>query len=151
MRHKTLLVLGMLVAGCGGDDGDPAKYEGTWKYDSGMITGNCMIMSASQDLTGTMMTLAKGTASDLVVTGSSTCEIKFNMSGTKAVAAPGQTCTLNVMGVGALAVTIDSWTLDTADGMAMTTDLKGKTQVPLPGGGSLGCTVTGDGALTKQP
>ena len=153
MRHNKLvtLVLGVLLAGCGEVTGDPTKYEGTWKYDSGMVTGDCMIMSASQDLTGTSMTLAKGTASDLVVTGSPTCEIKFNMSGNKAVAVAGQTCTLMVMNVGSLVVAIESWTLDTADGMAMTTALKGKTQVPVPGVGSISCTVTGNGALTKQP
>jgi hypothetical protein len=81
---------------------------------------------------------------------SPTCIINFNIKGTQAVAAPGQTCTIDVATVGALVVTVDSWTLDTSDGMTMTGSMMGKTTIPV-GGFMLTCNVTGTGELMKQP
>jgi hypothetical protein len=143
------LTLGALVASCGSTSPDTSKYEGTWKYTSGTVTGMCGTMSAMQDLTGTSATLAKGTSSDLVLTVSPTCIINFNIKGVEAVAAPGQICTIEVAMVGSLMVTVDSWTLETTDGMTMTGALAGKTTIPV-GGFMITCNVNGTGTLMKQ-
>ena len=154
MRHFAFVVAGLtlggLVASCGSASHDTSKYEGTWKYTSGSVTGMCGPMSAMQDLTGSTATLAKGTSSDLILTVSPTCIINFNIKGTQAVAVPGQTCTIDVATVGSLVVTLDSWTLDTSDGMTMTGSMAGKTTIPV-GGFMLTCNVTGTGTLMKQP
>lgn len=156
MRHHALAiaglaVLGAMASGCGSvsGGGDTSKFEGTWRYDSGTVVGTCLTTSASDDLTGDTVTLAKGTSSDLVLTVSPTCQIKFGVSGTKATASPGQICSIEVATVGSVSVAVDSWTLETTDGVMMTGALAGESQVPFMGV-TVTCTVTGTGMLTKQ-
>lgn len=156
MRHLAFGITGLitvlsgaLAAGCGDTSPDTTKYEGTWTYTSGTVGGTCAGMTAMRDLTNDTATLAKGTSSDLVLTLSPTCVIAFNMKGAQAVAAPAQTCTIEVPMVGSLVITVDSWTLDTADGVTMTGALMGKTTIPV-GAFMITCDVNGSGSLMKQ-
>jgi hypothetical protein len=138
------LALALTFAGCGKSSGsdETSKFEGAWTFSSGSIGGTCLSMQLTDDLTGSSLTVTKGTSSDLLI-GFQGCEVQFQVSGASASAVPNQTCMV-ATGNSTLpmaTVSITSWTITTSDGRSLTTSMMGTV---------LGdCAVTGSGAATK--
>ncbi len=159
-RREAAGLAGVLVLACAAfvgcsssSNGAVDKFIGNWTFDSGTLDANCNgLPPFSNNLAGQTLTLMKGTSSDLVSTLASslgTCTLKLTVSGTVASADPGQSCTFNVPVGGlsvAVTVNINTWTVTTTDGLAMTT---GATATG-SGGLADGCPVTLSGSGTKH-
>ncbi len=168
---KTLaLVLALTgLVGCGDDDGgaaDAQKFLGTWTYTGGDVTVSCPgdLLKGRMPkvpLANQTFTLAKGTNAPLVYTrstgGTGTCTIDIDASGSTASARAGKTCDFSIGNtIPELPanltprLTIQSWTLTSADGVSGTVQGTGKVEVMLFGL-SVMCTATEMGTATKAP
>jgi hypothetical protein len=94
----SLLTLGLVsVASCTGSGS--TDFEGTWTYNPGSsATVTCPTGTNTLDAGGNE-DVRPGTDSDLVVISSDGCNIKFNATGNRADAIPGQSCTSLQSGV----------------------------------------------------
>ncbi len=155
---KPLWILAVaFILGCGssggGAGGDPAAaFAGTWTFNSGSIMPACTGATiAPVDLTGlsTVLTRKDGTHVGLVSTSGIVCNVTFNVSGSTATAASGQTCTLDVgnvggLNVGTVTVSISSWTLSLS-GDTLTSTMNGTASVVI-----VSCTPTSSGTLSRS-
>ena len=115
---------------------------GNWAFSSGTLSGTGTCPGLPSDLTGQSFMMAKGTTSDLLFT-LSTCQITLSATGTRATADPAsQSCTFTVPSLGAVPVTISSWTIDSTDGVTLTTTAMGSALGGL-------CNFTLTGSATK--
>jgi hypothetical protein len=152
MRKRAWLVAAALLIGCGssngGGGGDPAAaFAGNWTFASGSIMPACSgVQIDNIDLTGVpvMLTHTDPTHVSLVSTTGITCDVKFNVSGTTATAAAGQSCTIDAGGTfGQVTVNISSWTLSLS-GSTLTSNMNGTAAVLI-----VSCVPTSTGTLTK--
>jgi hypothetical protein len=126
------------VAGCSSTS--PDKFIGNWAFTSGTLSGTGTCPGLPTDLAGQTFTMAKGTTSDLRFT-LTTCQITLSSTGTRATADPApQSCSFTVPSLGAVPVTISSWTIDSTDGSTLTTTAMGSAL-----GGICNFTLTGSG------
>ncbi len=104
MLHRTTLTLALLsastLAACGGEEKDVSKYVGNWTYMTGSVTVNCDKAPPMQfPLTGSFK-VASGTDSDLATSPDmTTCNLKFDVSGTTVSMRPNQFCMFPAMGM----------------------------------------------------
>jgi hypothetical protein len=152
-RSRSVSTLGLVaifyaasLAGCGGgdDSGGVDGFVGTWNYSSGTSTTNCGGQSETDMLTGGV-TLSKGVSSPLVSL-SDGCNLLLDVTGSTATARPGQECSMTKNGVNATAkFTAYSFTIN-----GIVADESGSGTLMASGaGGSVNCTVTSSGKLTK--
>jgi hypothetical protein len=138
---------GLSACGGGGGSGDQtAKFVGSWTFQSGMLTGTCPAvpgLGGSFPLAGLGAALMKVDDStvELVASGGSVCKVKFQISGDKATAPSGQTCSIDTKtALQEVLIGVDSWTLTVA-GDTLASDTKGSFLA--------GCTASGSGVLVR--
>jgi hypothetical protein len=146
---KGLLISSVLVLGCGSSGGgNGAPFIGTWTYGTGstLTPSNCMVLGQTippLDLTGNTVTITAGaSASEIEFVEGTACAIKFNVSGTTATAASGQSCTLQVSGISAV-LNVSAWAL-TLSGDTLMAGFSGSAAI-----GGPSCTASGAGSLAK--
>jgi hypothetical protein len=115
------------------------KFVGTWTY-AGLVNANCLDI-APIDLTGATATITATDKSHIVVDLEGFCRINLEVDGFSASAGAGQTCTLEIPGLGPVAIAITSWTLSMAGGDVIDSAFTGS---------ALGCFPSGTGTLTRQ-
>src|SRR5262245_6997930 len=137
---RTIALAAVLaaVAGSCSEKGGAEKFVGTWTY-AGSINPNCM-NAAAIDLTGEMVTVTAPDSSHLVVDLGGFCTVRFNVDGSTASAASGQSCTFDVPGLGPQAISIMKWTLTVSTDDVLASDFTGAI---------LFCAPSGTGTLTR--
>jgi hypothetical protein len=153
MTKRAWLAAVAFLIGCGSSGtgtggGDPAAaFAGNWTFSTGSIVPACTgVQIANVDLTGVpvMLTHTDTTHVSLVSTTGITCDVKFNVSGTTATAAAGQSCMIDAGAtLGQVTVNITSWTL-TLSGSTLTSNMNGTAAVSI-----VSCAPTSTGTLTK--
>jgi hypothetical protein len=131
------------LASCSSTTASPAEFVGNWTFSAGTLSGTGLCPGLPTDLTGQTFTLTKGTTSDLLST-LGTCQVLLNVNGTKASAVAGQMCQFTIGGM-AVDVTVSSWTLDSSNGMTLTTNATGSAL------GVCQFTLTGDASKSATP
>jgi hypothetical protein len=147
-RFRLVLALALSIAAlatpsCGGGAaGDQTtSFLGPWTFASGALTPMCAFAGLSAlDLTGGPVLLEKVDDSTLSGTLNSTCIIKFHVSGNRATAAPGQSCTFDLGALGPQPIQITTWTLTLAGDRIDCTIV----------GSAAGCTAMGTGVLARD-
>jgi hypothetical protein len=130
----------VFVAGCSSSSpkGGINTFAGSWTFTSGTLSGTGTCPGLPTDLAGQTFMVEKGTTSDLSFL-LSTCMVTLSVDGSRASADPAsQTCMFTVTGLGAVPVTITSWTLDSSNGQTLTTNAMGNAL-----GGACNFTLTG--------
>ena len=93
MRLICLAMITVFAAACGGSSDSSAAFVGTWMPAPGsMLTGTCSDGSTISSMLTTPNVYAKGVDADLTTT-SGGCTVKYSVSGSKASANSGQSCT----------------------------------------------------------
>ena len=150
-KRAWILILGF-VLGCGsspiGGGADPAAaFAGTWTFSSGSIVPMCTgVTIGNIDLTGAtaVLTHVDATHISLVSTTGITCDVRFNVTGTTATAAAGQSCTIDAGGtIGNVTVNIGTWTL-ALSGNSIASNMTGTASVVI-----VSCTPSSTGTLTR--
>jgi hypothetical protein len=147
---KGLLVSSVLFLGCGSSGngtGNGSAFVGSWTYTNGTLTpSSCSILGTTippLDLTGETVVITAGASpSQIDFVEGTACTIKFNVSGTTATAAAGQSCTLPVDGLSAQ-LNVSSWTL-MLSGETLAAGFSGSAPI-----GGTSCTASGSGSLAK--
>lgn len=148
------------VVACSGDDdekGDAAPFLGQWNVSQGAVNMNCSSIGPQTAMVTGTVTIAPGTASDIVVTFSdpaiANCALQMNIKGTVASPLAGQSCTFMLQGASGT-LQVKSGTLSTSDGVMAAINLTadavaglGPIMVTCQGGlsGSLLRGTTADG------
>jgi hypothetical protein len=136
----VLAGLALGVTGCD-DKGGADKFVGTWTY-AGAINANCIGTPVDPiDLTGETVTITSTDSTHVSVALGTLCTVTFNVDGSTATAAAGQTCSFNIPGIGPATVMITKWTL-TVSGETVNSDFASSVLI---------CTPSGTGTLTRQP
>lgn len=125
------------AAGCG-QKGGAEKFVGTWTY-AGSINPNCM-NAAAIDLTGDTVTITSTDSTHLVIYLGDFCVVNFNVDGSTASAAPGQSCSFDIPMLGPQSVMITKWTLTVSTDDVLTSNFTGSILI---------CAPTGTGTLTR--
>jgi hypothetical protein len=148
MRAGSAMLIGLMMAGCGGDDkkvDEVEKFIGTWKYTSGTIVTNCDGDSTTENASGNEV-ITRGSNSDLVVSDSD-CSNALDVSGTSANGDSGESCTTSGDGL-TFVQTVESLVFSTDDGKLG--HVSGTFNLVVSGGGATQtCTVTLTGDLKK--
>jgi hypothetical protein len=132
--------LGLGVAACD-DKGGADKFVGTWTY-AGAIDPKCIGANVTPiDLTGETATITKTDSSHVSVALGTICMVTFEVDGSTATAAAGQSCMFEIPGIGPATASITKWTL-TISGETITSDFSSSVLVCAPGG---------VGTLTRAP
>jgi hypothetical protein len=148
-RVGLVLVVGLSFAAlaassCGGGGGgdQAAKFVGAWTFASGALTPMCPVPGLQPlDLTGGPVVFEKVDDATLSATFNATCNITFRASGNTAMAAPGQSCTLDLGApLGPQTIQITTWTLTLAGD---------RINCTIAGSGSV-CTAMGTGVLARD-
>jgi len=144
------------ATGCSSSVKNVDKFIGIWTFSNGMFDAACPapIGTISNQLAGDMMTLTKGTSSDLTSTLHTSygdCTLQLSVDGTTANATPNQTCMLNVS-VAGMAVpttlTVTSWQLTTGSSGGVDTLTTSAMGAATAIGQS--CPVTVSGSATRS-
>ena len=132
------LVAGLAIGvGCSEKTG-AQNFVGTWTY-AGAINPNCMDV-APIDLTGSVATITATDSSHIVMNLVGFCMVNFEVDGFSATASAGQSCSLNIPGLGPVPVAIQEWTM-MVSGDVISSDVTGA---------AFGCFPGGMGTLTRQ-
>jgi hypothetical protein len=138
------------LAGCGGTPF--ADFIGTWQFQSGTNNVACPPpVGASMPALVGNLTLEPAIGADLVSLDNAGCDSQFTVSGTTATAKTGVACERPDPNVGAgvmASSTFTSLTLVTTDGKTMTDTFAGNITFTNTMG-SIACTFSGSGSLTK--
>src|SRR4051794_9586662 len=127
------------VASCSDKSGSD-KFVGSWTY-TGAIEPNCMGATvAPVNLTGETVVITASDSSHISAALGTFCNIKFDVGGTTATAASGQTCAFDVPSVGSVTASITKWTL-TVSGDTIVSDVTSTAII---------CTPSGTGTMTRQ-
>jgi len=146
-----VLVVGALCLTCtplacgGSSSSDVATpFVGDWTFDTGMVNATCTggLPNGMFPLAGLTGTITRVNNTQIMLTANASCVINFNVSGTTATAASGQTCTLNTPTLGPQQIDITSWTL-TMSGATLATSIMGTAVGGL-------CNAAGTGTLSKH-
>lgn len=149
MMMAAVVVSGAL--GCGANE--VKEFEGTWSCDNATLILNCPGHAPITQTAKGDDTIVEGTDSDVVLTSSEGCNLKFNVANGTATIVPGQTCTSTQQ-------TSDGNTLQLTESFNNYTMTLGKdaksytmqatgTVLISEGTQSVTCTVTGSEAATK--
>jgi hypothetical protein len=133
-----LCTLVITAPGCN-EKGGAEKFVGTWTY-AGAIDPNCQGASPV-DLTGDTVTITAPDSSHLKVELAGICTVNFSVDGFTASASGGQSCTLEIPGVGPAPITVTSWTLTMTGDDVITSSFTGSALI---------CFPSGTGTLTRQ-
>jgi hypothetical protein len=146
---RTLTLLALLVAGCGGSD--PAQpYVGTWSFTSGSDNVSCPNGASSAKLTGNLTIKPSTGDGDLVVLDPEGCNFTYAVD-TAAARTSARMCSFPVPELGqgvTAAATYDTITLTTSDGKSMNDTFSGSV-VYTASSGQLNCVFSGTATLSK--
>ncbi len=115
------------------------------------------IGTIANDLAGDMMTLTKGTSSDLTSTLHTSygdCTLQLSVDGTMASATPNQTCMLNVTVAGtavATTLTVTSWLLTSGSSLGVDTLTTAAMGTATAVGQNCAVTVNGSASRSGGP
>ena len=154
MRRITMVgavaVLMMMIVGCGEGQANVDEMTGTWEWGAGSsMTFTCSEGSTSDSMSGNI-NVGEGAAADLVVS-TDNCNWNFDMSGSDANLAAGQSCEYDGVLQGQQVTYIEnwsSWTMNTT-GDSMTMSGNGTLTIEYPNGQSEDCSTSMDGSLTR--
>jgi hypothetical protein len=136
-----LLAAACLWAGACSSSTPPSdKFVGTWTFDDGAVTpGSGCFGAQPMSLAGESLTLTKGSSSDLestLQTMLGTCTLPLNVMGSVAslVGTPSCSFTVPVGGTPVMVTfTVTSWTINSTNGMTLTTTAAATGQGALAG------------------
>jgi hypothetical protein len=86
-----------LGSGCGTEAApDVASFLGSFRYESGEVRAVCQGVTLSESISGTLVEVVRGDATDLELLAGPRCEIALNIEGGAASATPNQGCEISV-------------------------------------------------------